>query len=83
MGNDFWKSNVSKAKGGGGSSLPRHAVIGERLCLTVPEAAGMLGISRNFAYDLVKQKQLPVIKFGKRILIPRVALLKMLAKDES
>ncbi len=40
----------------------------------------MLGISRNFAYELVKQKQLPVIKFGKRILIPRIALEKMLEK---
>ena len=52
----------------------------ERLCLTVPEAAAMLGISRNFAYELVKQKQLPVIKFGKRLLIPRAALAKMLEK---
>ena len=52
----------------------------ERLCLTVPEAATMLGISRNFAYELVKQKQLPVIKFGKRLLIPRAALAKMLEK---
>ena len=52
----------------------------ERLCLTVPEAAGMLGISRNFAYELVKRQELPVIKFGKRILIPRAALAKMLEK---
>jgi len=50
----------------------------KRLCITVPEAAAMLGLSRNFAYELVKQKQLPVIRFGKRILIPRVALEKML-----
>ena len=53
----------------------------ERLCLTVPEAAAMLGLSRNFAYELVKQKQLPVVKFGKRLLIPRVALEKMLEKE--
>lgn len=52
----------------------------ERLCITVPEAAEMLGLSRNFAYELVKQKQLPVIKFGKRLLIPRVALEKILEK---
>ncbi len=65
---------------GGGSGLPRHASLDKRLCITVPEAAEMLGISRNFAYELVKQKQLPVIKFGKRLLIPRVALEKMLEK---
>ena len=29
----------------------------------------------------VEQKKLPVVKFGKRLLIPRVALEKMLAKD--
>jgi len=54
--------------------------IDRRLCITVPEAAGLLGISRNFAYELVKQRQLPVIRFGKRLLIPRVALEKMLER---
>jgi excisionase family DNA binding protein len=51
---------------------------GNRLCISVPEAAMMLGISRNHAYELVKQHKLPIIKLGKRLLIPRVALQKML-----
>ena len=72
--------SVDNNIGGGGSGLPRHAAMDKRLCITVPEAAAMLGISRNFAYELVKQKQLPVVKFGKRLLIPRVALEKMLEK---
>ena len=55
-----------------------NMAIDKRLCITVPEAAEMLGISRNFAYELVKQGQLPVIRFGKRLLIPRVALEKRL-----
>ncbi len=71
---------VANSKGGGGSGLPRHAAIDKRLCITVPEAAEMLGLSRNFTYDLVKQKKLPVVKFGKRLLIPRAALEKMLEK---
>ncbi len=54
--------------------------IEKRLCITVPEAAKMLGLSRNFAYELVKRGQLPVIRLGKRLLIPRVALEKMLEK---
>ena len=58
-----------------------NTAIEKRLCLTVPEVAKMLGISRNFAYELVKQGKLPVIKFGKRLLIPRVALDKMLEKS--
>jgi excisionase family DNA binding protein len=57
--------------------------IDRRLCITVPEAAEILGISRNFAYELVKQKQLPVMRLGKRLLIPRVALEKMLEKSAS
>lgn len=51
---------------------------GERLCVSVPEAGKMLGVSRNFAYELVRTKKLPAIRFGKRILIPRVALIKLL-----
>ena len=70
--------DVAKTIGGGGSGLPRHAIIEKRLCVTVPEAAVMLGISRNFAYELVKRQELPSVKFGKRLLIPRLALEKML-----
>lgn len=72
------QQNVANNSGGGGSGLPRLAAKEKRLCITVPEAAEMLGISRNFAYELVKQKQLPVVKFGKRLLIPRIALEKIL-----
>jgi excisionase family DNA binding protein len=77
MGNEFGKGNVGK--GNDGSRLPRHAVE-NRLCITVPEAAAMLGVSRNFAYDLVKRGELPSLKFGKRIVIPKIALEKKLAE---
>jgi excisionase family DNA binding protein len=81
MGKEFGKGNVGKGNdGGSGSGLPRHTAIEKRLCITVPEAAAMLGLSRNFAYELVKQGQLPVIRFGKRLLIPKVALEKMIEK---
>ena len=81
MRNEFEKSNVGKGnKGGGGSGLPRLAATEKRLCITVPEAAAMLGLSRNFAYELVNRGELPVIIFGKRKLIPRAALEKMLEK---
>jgi len=65
------------------SGLERFAASDKRLCITVPEAAAMLGISRNFAYELVKRHELPVRKFGKRLLIPRAALEKMLEKGEA
>ena len=82
MRNEIGKGNVGKSNyGGGGSGLPRQTIIDKRLCVTVPEAAAMLGISRNFAYQLVREGKLPSIRFGKRILIPRVALEKMLEKS--
>lgn len=74
------QKEVANEDGGGRRSSPRYNAKGSRLCITVPEAAEMLGISRNFAYELVKQKQLPVVKFGKRLLIPRIALEKVLEK---
>ena len=52
--------------------------IEKRLCLTVPEAAAMLGISRNHGYELVRRGELPAIRFGKRIVIPKSALEKRL-----
>ena len=54
--------------------------ISDRLCLSVPEAAALLGISRNLAYEMAKQGQLPVVKFGRRLLVPKVALEKMLSE---
>ena len=54
----------------------------ERLTLSVAEAARVLGISRNTAYELVRQDQIPYIRFGKRILIPRKRLIAMLEGDE-
>ena len=70
--------NVANRKGGGKRGLSRYATIDRRLCVTVPEAGEMLGMSRNFAYQLVREGKLPSIRFGKRILIPKAALEKML-----
>ena len=69
---------VASRSGSGRRGLSRHATIDRRLCVTVPEAAKMLGISRNFCYQLVREGKLPSIRFGKRILIPLAALEKML-----
>jgi excisionase family DNA binding protein len=54
--------------------------IDKTLCITVPEAAKLLRISRNFAYELVKRGEIPSIKFGKRILIPKIGLEKRVAE---
>jgi len=46
-----------------------------RLVYSVSEAAELLGISRAFAYELVAPGDLPVIRLGRRRLVPKVALL--------
>ena len=40
----------------------------ERQTLKIEEAAKILGISRNTAYDAVKTGQLPTVKIGRRFL---------------
>lgn len=50
----------------------------DRLTLTVEEAAHLLGISRGLAYELARSGKLPVIRLGRRLLIPRIALERML-----
>jgi excisionase family DNA binding protein len=65
-----------RSRGGGLQGID----LENRWCVSVPEAAKMLGISRNFAYELIRQGKLPYVKFGKRILIPKTALEKMLAQ---
>ena len=51
----------------------------ERLTLSVPEAAKILGIGRNLCYDLVRRGEIPVLRCGHRLVIPRAALEKLLA----
>jgi len=51
---------------------------GKSLVFSVVEAAQLLGISRPTAYTLVNTGQIPCIRYGRRLLIPRVALMKML-----
>lgn len=50
----------------------------ERDTLTVEEAARVLGIGRNAAYDGVRDGAIPSIRIGKRIVVPRVALARLL-----
>jgi excisionase family DNA binding protein len=49
-----------------------------RLTLTVEEAAATLGISRAFAYEAVRRGEIPSIRIGRRVLVPRAALEKLL-----
>ena len=49
-----------------------------RATITIDETAKILGICRNAAYEAAHQGQIPVIRIGRRMLVPRLALEKML-----
>ena len=50
----------------------------QRRTCTVAEAAIALGVSRNTAYEAARRGEIPTIKIGGRILVPRSALERML-----
>ncbi|MGH9009276.1 MAG: helix-turn-helix domain-containing protein [Acidimicrobiia bacterium] len=53
----------------------------EQLVLSVPEAAGLLGISRRLAYELAARGELPVLRLGGRVLILRRPLERLLESE--
>lgn len=52
----------------------------QRQTLTVSEAGRALGISRGAAYEAARRGELPVLRLGKRIVVPRAALERLLAQ---
>jgi excisionase family DNA binding protein len=55
----------------------------DRLTWTIAEAADLLGISRTSAYEAAHRGELPVKVIGRRMLVPRVALLRLLDDAEA
>jgi excisionase family DNA binding protein len=52
----------------------------QRATYTNAEAAKKLGIGKNSAYEAAKRGDIPVVKVGKRLLVPMVALERMLTE---
>jgi excisionase family DNA binding protein len=52
----------------------------ERLTLTVEEAARSLGVSRAHAYELAARGEIPTLRLGRRILVPKEALVRMMRR---
>jgi excisionase family DNA binding protein len=50
----------------------------QRRTLSVKEAAKLLGVGRNKAYEAARRGEIPTIRIGKRILVPVAALERML-----
>lgn len=53
----------------------------QQTMLTVPEAAKLLRIGRNLAYELVSQGEIPSVRLGRLIRVPRAALEERLGAD--
>lgn len=58
----------------------------DRATLTIPEAAELLGVSRNTAYETARRDGelagVPVIRVGqRRLLVPRAPLLEVLGVE--
>jgi len=53
------------------------------LTLTVEEAARALGISRTLAHEAARSGALPCIRIGRRLLVPREALDRLLGRSDT
>lgn len=50
----------------------------EKLTYNVNEVAKLLGISRFLAYECVRKGEIPAVKLGRRFVIPKKALERLL-----
>ena len=50
----------------------------DRLVLTIEEAGKLLGLGRSGTYEAARRGDIPTLRLGSRILVPKVALLKLL-----
>ncbi len=48
----------------------------EKLTMSIPEAAALLGCSRNHAYKMVHEGVIPTIKIGRKLVVPKERFLK-------
>jgi len=63
---------------GDDEALHNTAGVDRRLTYSVPEAARALGISRGAAYAAAAGGTIPTIRIGRRLLVPRAALARLL-----
>jgi excisionase family DNA binding protein len=50
------------------------------LTMTVEEAAKAIGCSRGLAYEAARRGELPTVRLGRRLFVPRARLLEMLGE---
>jgi excisionase family DNA binding protein len=54
----------------------------EPLTVTVPQAAKLIGVGTTTAWELVHSGRLRSVRLGRRVLIPRSAIIELLGEDD-
>jgi excisionase family DNA binding protein len=65
------------------TKIKSSANAAERLVYDVPEAGALLGLTRNGSYEAAKRGEIPTIKVGKLLKVPKVAFHRMLEAKAS
>jgi len=55
----------------------------ERKTYKIEEAGRLLGVGRNQAYEAARRGEIPTIRIGKRMLVPKAALDRLLRGETS
>lgn len=50
----------------------------QKLAYSIPEAASALSIGRSKLYELIAEGQIETFKIGKRTIVPKASLIKLL-----
>jgi len=53
------------------------------LVISVEDAAKLLGVSRGLAYGAARRGELPTIRLGRRLLVPRARLLELVGEGQT
>src|SRR5215218_11469955 len=49
--------------------------------LTVEEAGKLLGVGRGLAYELAERGEIPALRLGRRLVVPRARLMALLGEN--
>lgn len=58
------------------------AMISPKQTLTVEEAGRLLGIGRGLAYEAARRGDIPTLRIGRRLVVPRAALDSLLSDPD-
>jgi len=75
-------AKASKNKPWNTRTAPPMQALNEQLAVTVEDAAALLQLGRQTAYDAVKNGKIPHIRIGSRIRVPSAALRALMEKLE-